>query len=190
MKRFVISAAGLGSRLGRDIPKCLLPIGEGCLIDYQLALLPPGSDVRIVVGFREHDVMAHVGRRWRDVTFVRNPAYATTSNTHSLHLAAQHIQGPFTAIDGDLIIAPDSFASFLELCDHAPSSLIGITPMTSEEAVAVRVVEGDVTRFYRPGSEGQEGCTHEWCGIALIKGFSIGANRRFVFEEQIGRAHV
>lgn len=183
MRRFVISAAGLGSRLGRDFPKCLLPIGEACLIDYQLALLPPCADVRIVVGFRENEVMEHVRRRWPDVTFVRNPAYATTSNTHSLQLAAQHIRGPFVAIDGDLIIEPTSFARFLDRCDEADSALIGIVPMASQEAVAARVVDGKVIAFHRPGVEAHADCAFEWCGIALIRGFAISANRRFVFEE-------
>lgn len=183
MRRFVISAAGLGSRLGLDIPKCLLPIGEACLIDYQLASLPPGSDVRIVVGFRENEVMGHVRRRWPDVTFVRNPAYAKTSNTHSLQLAAQHIRGPFVAIDGDLVIDPVSFARFLDCCDRAASALIGVVPMASQEAVATHVVDGRVVAFHRPGAEGHADCAFEWCGIALIRDFIIGANRRYVFEE-------
>jgi choline kinase len=181
--RFVISAAGLGSRLGGNIPKCLLPIGDACLIDYQLALLPPDADVRIVVGFREHDVIAHVRRRWSDVTFVRNPAYATTSNTHSVHLAARHLASPFVAIDGDLVISPDSFASFLRSCSVSEGAIVGIAPKMSQDAVGVRTVGGDVIGFLRPGSAGHAECTHEWCGIAYVKGFPIEENRRFFFEE-------
>jgi choline kinase len=181
--RFIISAAGLGSRLGMDMPKCLLPLGEACLIDYQLAILPPGSDVRVVVGFREHDVMSHVARRWRDVTFVRNSAYASTSNTHSLWLAAQHVTGPYVTIDGDLIIERDGFDRFLQQCETSDRGIIGIVPRGTEEAVGAVVDNGDVTGFARPGTQEQLACRYEWCGIAFISGFALTSNRRFVFEE-------
>lgn len=183
MMRFVISAAGLGSRLGMDMPKCLLPIGEARLIDYQLAVLPPGSDVRIVVGFKEQEVMAHVARRWPDVTFVRNPAFASTSNTHSLYLAAQHIAGPYVAIDGDLIIEREGFGRFIERCASATSAIVGVVPRGTEEAVGALVDEGAVIAFARPGTPEQAACRYEWCGIAYVDGFRLTANRRFVFEE-------
>jgi choline kinase len=181
--RFIISAAGLGSRLGMDMPKCLLPIGEGCLIDYQLAVLPPGSDVRIVVGFRELEVMSHVARRWQDVTFVRNSAYASTSNTHSLYLAAQHITGPYVTIDGDLIIGKPGFDRFLQECATSPRGIIGVVPRGTEEAVGARIENGDVVGFARPGTPEQKECPDEWCGIAYVNGFALTSNRRFVFEE-------
>jgi len=183
VKRFVIAAAGLGSRLGKEIPKCLLPIGEACLIDYQIAVLPTESDVRVVVGYQENEVVDHVRRRWPHVTFVRNPAYATTSNTYSLQLAAQHMRGPFIAIDGDLIIEQASFFRFLERCDQATSALVGVTSKLSQESVAVHVVQNQVVAFHRAGTDGHQDCKLEWCGIALIKGFEIGTNRRFLFEE-------
>lgn len=181
--RFVISAAGMGGRLGMDIPKCLLPIGDARLIDYQLALLPPGSDIRIVIGFKEHEVMEHVALRWPDVTFVRNPAFATTSNTHSLHLASRYIAGTFISIDGDLIIAPDGFARFLAHCYGASDSVIGVAPRASQEAVGVALADGHVTRFLRPGTAGLEECRFEWCGIAYVNGITLTPNRRYVFEE-------
>lgn len=181
--RFIISAAGLGSRLGMDIPKCLLPLGEGCLIDYQLALLPPGSDVRIVVGFRELEVMRHVARRWRDVTFVRNSAYASTTNSHSLFLAAQHIVGPYVTIDGDLLIEKSGFQAFLKRCAELPQGIVGVVPRGTEEAVGTEIENGNVVRFWRPGTPEQKRCANEWCGIAFINNFRLTSNRRYVFEE-------
>ncbi len=183
MMRFVISAAGVGSRLGMDMPKCLLPIGEARLIDYQLAVLPPGSDVRIVVGFREQEVMAHVAQRWPDVTFVRNPAYASTSNTHSLYLASQNIAGPYAAIDGDLIIGQEGFDRFIERCRTSTTSIVGVVPRGTEEAVGAVVADGSVVAFARPGTPEQADCVFEWCGIAYVSGVELSSNRRFVFEE-------
>jgi choline kinase len=180
----IISAAGLGSRLGMNMPKCLLPLHEGRLIDYQLALLPPGSDVRIVVGFKENEVIEHVGRHWPDVTFVRNPNFATTSNSYSLHLATRWLDGPFIAIDGDLVIDEASFRRFLDHCATAERTTVGVVPRASEEAVGVRFGKsGEIIEFLRPDAPGQQACSHEWCGIAYFRDMRIEPNQKYVFEE-------
>jgi len=43
------------------------------LIDYQLDLLRDVPDVRIVVGFKEEEVIEHVRKKRPDAVFVRNP---------------------------------------------------------------------------------------------------------------------
>lgn len=78
-KHAVISAAGLGSRLELNMPKCLVEIGGRKVIDYQLDLLREIEDLRIVVGFMEEAVISHVREIRNDVLFVRNPDYRTTS---------------------------------------------------------------------------------------------------------------
>lgn len=181
--KFVISAAGMGSRLGMNTPKCLLPIDKAKLIDYQLALLPPDSDIRIVVGFMEKEVISYVSRGWPNISFVRNPLFATTSNTYSLQLAAQHLKSPFFAIDGDLLIESVSFHRFLTTCISRPKSCVGVTRRTSQEAVGAKILDGHVTDFFRPEHDKVEECEYEWCGIAYINGITITPNRRFVFEE-------
>lgn len=185
MTTVVISAAGLGTRLGMNMPKCLIPLHEGRLIDYQLALLPPGTDVRIVVGFKEHDVIEHVGRHWPDVTFVRNPDFVTTSNSHSLHLATRWLTAPFIAIDGDLLIEPSSFRRFWEHCTSSdPETTVGISPRNSEDAVGVVLdTENRVSRFLRPGDVGGSSTEFEWCGIAYFNHIRVEPNKKFVFEE-------
>jgi choline kinase len=180
----VISAAGLGSRLGMNIPKCLLRLQHRTLIETQLDLLKNIPDVRVVVGYKEMEVIDHVRRNWPDVTFVRNPDYATTSNTHSLRLASQHLTDPFVAVDGDLLLVPASFRAFLDACAMAERSIIGITPRGTEEAIAVCLDErGWVTGFLRSGEPGYEQASHEWCGIAYVKDIRLDENERYVFEE-------
>jgi choline kinase len=184
MRRFIISAAGMGSRLGLDMPKCLLPIYQARLIDFQLATLPAGCDVRIVVGYHELDVIEYVTKRWPNVTFVRNPSYATTSNSYSLYLATRHLTDPFFSIDGDILIDPETFAKFLEYCDHSTGTVVGYTRMTTQESVGVRLDEhGQILEFVRTGSPGHDQCEFEWCGIAYFKNFAVEPNQRFVFEE-------
>lgn len=182
MPPFIISAAGLGSRLGLNLPKCLLQVHETCLIDYQMATLPEKADVRLVVGFREDDVRRHIGTRWPNITFVRNPHYATTSNTYSINLAARMITGPYIIIDGDLLLDTPSFGAFLKAVETAEGSLIGIAPRTTEEAVGVRIEDGMITAFLREGDEGFEDTEFEWCGVAYIDGFTITASEGYVFE--------
>ena len=181
--RFVISAAGVGSRLGINMPKCMLPIIDGRLIDYQLALLPPNADVRVVVGFMETEVINHVHKRWPNVIFVRNPAFATTSNTHSLALAMSFFDGPCITIDGDLLIDKLSFESFIAHCETATTSIVGVVEKTSQDAISVQVEDDQVIAFWRPETSFQASCSLEWCGIAYLNGIKLSPNQGYVFEE-------
>ena len=53
IKHAVISAAGMGSRLGLNMPKCLLQFSGTTIIQHQLELLKDIEDIRIIVGFME-----------------------------------------------------------------------------------------------------------------------------------------
>ncbi len=184
MSTFIISAAGLGTRLGLELPKCLVPLGDGCLIDHQLSLMPDGADVRIVVGYKEGMVVQHVRRHWRNVTFVRNPNYATTSNSHSLWLAARHLTGPYFSLDGDLVLDPASFSNFLQHCASTERNTIGICARGTEEAVGVALdADGRVSRFVRPHESELANCKHEWAGLAYLHNLAVQPNQRYVFEE-------
>ena len=179
VKHAVISAAGFGSRLELNIPKCLINIGPRKVIDYQLELLRDIEDVRIVVGFMEDAVMDYVVRIRDDVLFVRNPDYQSTSNSYSLHLATKGLTAPFLTIDGDLLIDPKSFRCFLERCD-GNQSIVGVTEAKSEEAVFAHLDSGEheVRAFSL-----DEKSPYEWSGIAYLKNVEIEKNAGFVFRE-------
>lgn len=113
-KNAIILAAGLGSRLGMDTPKCLIEIHDKKLIDYQLDLLKNFDDVRVVVGFKEELVMDYISKKRPDCIFVRNPEYATTTNSCSAKLAAKHLKTPYIIIDGDIHISKTTFDDFLK----------------------------------------------------------------------------
>lgn len=178
-KHAIISAAGLGSRLGLNIPKCLIEINGKPLIEYQLELLKGIEDVRIVVGFMEHKVIDCVRKLREDVVFVRNPDYKTTSNAFSVHLGTKDLKEPFIIIDGDLLIEKSSFDAFLNRCDGS-NSIIGITKSKTEDAVFVTIDEKQkkMTKFHRtPKGE------YEWTGIAYLKGIPIQKSGKYVFSE-------
>ena len=104
IKHAIISAAGMGSRVGLNMPKCLIKFNGTSIIEHQLDLLKDIEDVRIVVGFMEESVVSHVKSIRNDVVFVRNPDYQNTSNTYSINLATSDLKSPYILMDGDLLI--------------------------------------------------------------------------------------
>jgi len=116
VKHAVIAAAGLGSRFGAGLPKCLLQVNRKPLIEYQLKLLKNVEDLRIVIGFREHEVIETVLKYRTDVIFVRNPLYRITSTLASYHLGSSGIFERCLFMDADILFDPFSFAQFIEYC--------------------------------------------------------------------------
>lgn len=172
----VISAAGLGSRLGLNLPKCMLELKGKPLIHYHLQLIKDIPDVRIVVGFKEELVIDYVKSIRRDVIFVRNPAYASTSNAYSLHLGSQHINGSFMSLDGDLLVAPHSFKNFVENCQN--ETILGVVKSNTEDAVFVETDKDRVIKFQRSPKT-----NYEWSGLAYFHNLVINKNARYVFNE-------
>ena len=178
IKHAIISVAGLGSRLGLNIPKCLVEVGGKKLIEYQLELLKDIPDVRLVVGFEEEKVMNFVRAIRSDVTFVRNPDYAKTSNSYSVYLATKDLKDPHIIIDGDLIIGQKSFKEFLVRCEEV-KDLVGVTRSKSEDAVFVEIDdEFMIEQFHRKPKT-----RYEWCGIAYLHNIKINDNQDYVYKE-------
>lgn len=81
-------------------------------IDYLLAALADVPHVRLVVGFRESEVMAHVRMLRPDVLFVRDPAFLRTTTLETLRLGVRGLDEPFLVVDGDAIYGRESLARF------------------------------------------------------------------------------
>lgn len=159
----VICAAGMGTRLGLNMPKCLVKVHGRCVIDYILDLLVSVENIRIVVGFMEEEVIEHVVKIRKDVVFVRNPSFHMTSNSYSLWLGSRDLNVPFLSVDGDMLIGRTSFEDFIQSFD-GNTPLIGVSQSKTEEAVFVNLdSQGRVTSFQRsPQTD------FEWCGIAVL----------------------
>ncbi len=179
IKHAVISAAGLGNRLGLDIPKCLVELEGHCLIYYLLQLLNNVPDIRIVVGFKEQQVIDYVRALRPDVTFVRNPNYANSTNAYSLYLATRDLTEPYLSIDGDMYVEPDSFLHFVESCSKH-RNLIGISESFTQEAVFVELNKKQqmIEAFRRSPPD-----KFEWCGIAYFSDLQISPHANFVYNE-------
>ncbi len=171
----VIAAAGFGSRLGRGHPKCLVEFRGRTLLDRQLELLADVPDVRLVVGFREHDVVAHARSVRPDILIVRNPAYATTTTLTSYAMGARYLQEPALFLDADILFEPPSLAAFLDACDVAP--LVGYTRARTQDAVYVDVHDGHVHAFSRTKTT-----PYEWANIAFLPAGYCESGSGNVFE--------
>lgn len=180
VKNVIIGAAGIGSRLGMNSPKCLIYVSGRRIIEYQLELLKSVENIRIVVGYKEEEVIDVVSKLRKDVVFVRNPQYAFTSTMQSVMLAARDLKEPFLMIDGDTIIEPTGFYNFMEKCSSVP--LVGITRATTEDAVFVSTeknADGElfVTEFQRDLVK-----EYEWTGICYITEEHLINKNMFVYK--------
>lgn len=177
----VIAAAGLGSRLGLGLPKCMLEI-EGKTILSRLvdALRPHVSRIHVVVGYREELIIDQCALHHRDVILVRNPEFRTTNTAQSMHLGAAGIEGKVLFLDGDLIIQEDSLAAFIAEASRHPI-LVGIAPTRSEQAVCVETRPGaaspTITGFTREARH-----PYEWANVVAGPAAMLAGATSYVFE--------
>lgn len=121
--RAVILAAGYDGRLRPHVdraPKALVEVGGQPLLVRTLSLLArAGIDqVALVIGHLGAQIREVVAARCPDldVTFIENPAYATTSTAASLALARPHADGhAFLLLDGDLVFDAGVVARLLDI---------------------------------------------------------------------------
>ncbi len=161
-KTIVINAAGVGSRLGLGITKCLLEVRGKSILARHLTALQGFTDIRIAVGYRAEDVMREGLRQCRDILFVFNHDYRNTGTLCSLANAARFARHFVISIDGDLILRARDLRAFCEM----DGPVIGVCrPCTAEPVYAsVKHREGSmfVDAFSREKSE------WEWTGLLQV----------------------
>lgn len=179
IKYAVISAAGLGSRLGLNLPKCLLEVGGRSIISYQLESLKNIPNIRMVVGFMEEKVIDHVRKIRDDILFVRNGEYTSTSNSFSLWLGTRDLRDGFLALDGDLLIPKNDFTEYIENI-NSKESLVAITKAKTEDAVFVdyNTQTRKIMSFTR-----EKKFEYEWTGLAYLSGIEIEKSGKYVFNQ-------
>ena len=163
IKHAVICAAGLGSRLGKNMPKTLVNITEDKrIIDHQLELVKDFEIVSLVVGYKCEDVVDYVKDKREDLRIVHNPGFKNNSTAFSIDLATKDFDEPYVSIDGDLLINKKEFDNFVNSYDG--KTLLGITPAKTEDGVYVNLNENqEVISFQR-----QPKTDFEWANIACI----------------------
>jgi choline kinase len=160
----IILAAGIGRRLNAGLPKTLVKVGGKTILESQLELLADIEEVRLVVGFREMDVINHAASLRKDIVFVRNKNFFDSGPAASASLAARGLSEAVLLLDGDTLISKDSFSRFLANL-NTDRNLIAVTQTKTEQPVCVNLSQ-DQTIIYGfcPGDE----TPFEWCGLAIV----------------------
>src|SRR3989344_1892640 len=175
-KTIVISCAGVGSRLGFGHTKALLKIAGKPLIIHHLERLRQFDDVRIVVGFNAKDLMDVVLSYRKDVIFVFNHNYLTTSTLQSLNSGVAFAQEFIVSLDGDLLVAPDDLDVFLE----EKKEVMGYIKAYSDEPVYT-TIEKQGGKNYVTGFN-RKSCNYEWTGLIQIKKNKITNQGKYVYN--------
>lgn len=99
-----ILAAGVGSRLGQNIPKTMVKVsGERTILEHQLNNLRKvisADDTVVAVGFRRELIV----EKFPDLTFVYNDKFATTNTSKSLLLGLREAgEDDVLWLNGDVV---------------------------------------------------------------------------------------
>ena len=164
----VILAAGLGSRLGKPLPKPLTPLRDGhTILSRQVAAVRSvlGRDVpiHVVVGYLAEVLMdaAPTG-----VTFVHNPHYASSNTGKSLLAALEQVPaGAVLWMNGDVVFQPEVLERGL-LEQQTQQTMVWVnTEAVGEEEVKYTLDGGG---FVRELSKTVVGGLGEAVGINLV----------------------
>jgi len=117
----VILAAGIASRLRPltdTTPKCLLKIGERCLLERTIDALISNEIKQffIVTGYRQQQIVDFVKQKYpnTEITFIYNNSYNSTNNIYSLYLARPFLdKEEMLLLDSDIVFDPQIISTLL-----------------------------------------------------------------------------
>jgi choline kinase len=168
----IILAAGIASRLRPltdTMPKCLLRIGERCLLQRCFdALLANGlKEFVVVTGYRQQQIRDFLTAQYPavDITFIYNERYEQTNNIYSLWLTRPYTQGQdVLLLDSDIVFDPQIVARLLA-CGQADALALNRHELGEEEIKVIVDADNRVTEISKV------------CSIQQAVGESIGIER-------------
>lgn len=180
----VIAAAGLGSRLGHGLPKCMVEIGGQTLLTRLISSLSKYvNHIHVVVGYREELIINQCANLHRNIVIVRNPEYRTTNTVQSMALGARGLEGKTLFLDGDLIIEPASLRKFIEKAGKHPI-LVAIADSQSENPVNVDLLDSSCSHdTLMIGAFTREaGRIYEWANVVAGPARMLDSATGYVYE--------
>lgn len=179
VKSAVIAAAGIGSRLGLGYPKCLIEIGTKTLLQHLIGNLNHIEDVRIVTGFMAPQVIKSALEIRKDIIFVQNNAFRSTTTLTSYAMGATGCSGNVLYMDADIYFTPASFAEFIVACEKSDEPLLAVTTAKTEDCVYI-ARDGDLNALSFSRTVKSD---VEWANLAYLPpGTLVPANQN-VFEQ-------
>lgn len=145
----VILAAGIASRLRpltNTLPKCLLQVGERCLLKRTFdALIVSGiNDFVVVTGYREQQIIEFLDSQYvgLNIRFIYNERYSSTNNIYSLWLAKSEVQGQdILLLDSDILFDPQIITAVL---NNSASDVLALNRHELGEEEIKVVVDADM----------------------------------------------
>ncbi len=174
--KVIILMAGMGSRLGKPIPKCLMPLNSReTILSRQLRILRTFDLTCIgVVGFKKDLVM----EADPNLLFVYNPRFDTTNTAKSLLCALRHIHNEDVLwLNGDVVFDPGVIARLLK----AEGSLVAVNNARVAEEEVKYTLDGD--GFINAISKQIPSPLGEALGINLIESKFLAA-----FKDKLAQA--
>ncbi len=180
----VILAAGIASRL-RPLtdhkPKCLLEIGNKCLLERAIDGLLENNlrDIVIVTGYLQEQIISFVSGHYPNlkVEFIYNGKYASTNNIYSLWLAGESVRDQdILLLDSDILFDPALLKAVLD-SEYENSLALNVHPLGEEEMKVIPDTRGKVLEISKI------------CPIEQAIGESIGIEKmsrtyiRHLYEE-------
>lgn len=170
--RAALLAAGRGVRVGGDIPKCLLPVGEHeSLLYYCIEGLRRAGieDLLVVTGFKSDLVTQRVTELWgeENVMFVYNARYASWGNFHSVRMALDQSPGhDVLVVNSDIVIHPEVHRSAVE----TEGDLVLAVQLRRDLNEEDMRVELSRDRVLAIGKHLKRGRSHgEYAGVSLLR---------------------
>jgi len=190
----LILAAGAGSRLQVEVPKCLVEIGGRPLLNHQLDTLEQAGvdDITLVVGHEQERVREVAEHR---AHLVVNERYAETNSLYSFWLARHGVADDLLLLNSDVLFPAELVDRLLAF--HGSALAYDSSSGDNDEHMKVRMRWGLLQRMSKtlpPGdTDGEnvgvlrlspadadaafaaaawlveEGCLHEWVGAAITE---------------------
>ncbi len=165
--QIVILAAGMGSRLGRTLPKPLTELSDGRTIMQQQFdnihhAFGKGAKVTIVVGYK----LEHIIEAFPNASFVYNEQYDQTNTSKSLMRALRaSATGGVLWMNGDVVFDPEALDRAAKMVARDQSFVSVNTEKVSDEEVKYTV---DAEGFIRELSKTVKGGLGEAVGINYV----------------------
>jgi len=164
----VILAAGVNNRLrevAKNVPKCLLKVGDTTIIDYQIKLLTfigklRLQDIYVIGGYKieKLDYLKDFG-----VHVVYNPQFREYNNIYSFYLASNLVDEDFILFNGDTL-ADQNIFQFLVDSHYKTAFVVDNIKKLGKEEMKVIVKDDKILKF---GKEIDQNAAHgEYIGFA------------------------
>jgi choline kinase len=191
----VILAAGIASRLRpltNNTPKCLLKVGEKCILQLTLENLIVNNitDLVIVTGYLHKQISDFITKNFPqlNVEYIYNDVYDSTNNIYSLWLAKEALLGnDMLLMDSDIIFDAKIIAALLESgyenCLALKRHKVGDEEIKVKVDVQGRVLE--ISKIVDPKEAiGESIGIEKFDAASLIKLFEI-IDRKVVTEKMV-----